>query len=55
MKHPEPVDRARFLMSPYNLKEAHRVKELRHTVIGVGVAIAIALIAGGVYAWLLRG
>lgn len=37
----DSLRRARYLMSPYNVKEARRARDFRNTVIGMGFSLAV--------------
>jgi len=50
----EDIIRAQFLMSPYNVKEAKRVKQMRRAIIQVGLTIIVLTILGAVFAFLQR-
>jgi hypothetical protein len=51
---PKDVVRAQFLLSPYNVREAKRAREIRNAAIGIGLVIGLLVIGGAVFAFLQR-
>ncbi len=50
----EDIARARFLMSPYNVREARRAKEWRNLIVGVCFIILVILAVAGFMGFLNR-
>jgi hypothetical protein len=50
----EDIIRARFLMSPYNVREAKRARDFRNAVVGISLTVVLFLIGAGIVALVQR-